>query len=442
MKQIKTIGFSLLAASVIGVPLSLVPSGVWAETTIVQQNGVVKGKVVSAEGEPLMGAVVVLVGTKSTTTTDENGNFTIRGAKNGQTVRVSLIGYGRQEQKWNGNALSFTLTEEGNRLNEAVVTAMGIVRKEKSLTYSTQQIKADDLMKVQDANLVNSMEGKISGVTITPSSGGAGGASKIVLRGNKSILGNNSPLIVVDGVPMTNNTRGQIGDVAQLVNTSTSEGSDPLSMINPDDIESMNVLKGANAAALYGSAAANGVIMITTKKGKEGKIDVSFNSNVTFSQPLLTPKIQNLYGAARYDAAGNITSYGSNSWGGRLNGGGNFTYDMAMPTKYYKNGLINTLHLRGYGADDMADFFETGVNTNNSLSISGGTEKVRSYVSFANSHSNGLIPENTYNRNTFAFRQNYKLWDRVTIDVSADYRQTKTKNRMSGGTVGNPIYDL
>lgn len=442
MKQIKTIGFSLLAASVIGVPLSLVPSGVWAETTIVQQNGVVKGKVVSAEGEPLMGAVVVLVGTKSTTTTDENGNFTIRGAKNGQTVRVSLIGYGRQEQKWNGNALSFTLTEEGNRLNEAVVTAMGIVRKEKSLTYSTQQIKADDLMKVQDANLVNSMEGKISGVTITPSSGGAGGASKIVLRGNKSILGNNSPLIVVDGVPMTNNTRGQIGDVAQLVNTSTSEGSDPLSMINPDDIESMNVLKGANAAALYGSAAANGVIMITTKKGKEGKIDVSFNSNVTFSQPLITPKIQNLYGAARYDAAGNITSYGSNSWGGRLNGGGNFTYDMAMPTKYYKNGLINTLHLRGYGADDMADFFETGVNTNNSLSISGGTEKVRSYVSFANSHSNGLIPENTYNRNTFAFRQNYKLWDRVTIDVSADYRQTKTKNRMSGGTVGNPIYDL
>ena len=191
MKQIKTIGFSLLAASVIGVPLSLVPSGVWAETTIVQQNGVVKGKVVSAEGEPLMGAVVVLVGTKSTTTTDENGNFTIRGAKSGQTIRVSLIGYGRQEQKWTGNALSFTLTEEGNRLNEAVVTAMGIVRKEKSLTYSTQQIKADDLMKVQDANLVNSMEGKISGVTITPSSGGAGGASKIVLRGNKSILGNN-----------------------------------------------------------------------------------------------------------------------------------------------------------------------------------------------------------------------------------------------------------
>lgn len=442
MKQIKTVGFSLLAASVIGVPLSLVPSGVWAETTIVQQNGVVKGKVVSADGEPLMGAVVVLVGTKSTTTTDENGNFTLRGAKNGQTVRVSLIGYGRQELKWTGSALSFTLSEEGNRLNEAVVTAMGIVRKEKSLTYSTQQIKADDLMKVQDANLVNSMEGKISGVTITPSSGGAGGASKIVLRGNKSILGNNSPLIVVDGVPMTNNTRGQIGDVAQLVNTSTAEGSDPLSMINPDDIESMNVLKGANAAALYGSAAANGVIMITTKKGKEGKIDVNFNSNVTFSKPLLTPEIQNLYGAARYDADGNITSYGTNSWGGRLNGGGNFTYDMAMPTKFYKTGLTNTLHLRGYGADDMADFFETGVNTNNSLSISGGTEKVRSYVSFANSHSNGLIPDNTYNRNTFAFRQNYKLWDRVTIDVSADYRQTKTKNRVSGGTVGNPIYDL
>lgn len=442
MKKAKTVGFSLLTASMIGVPLMMAPTGARAETSIVQQAGVVKGVVKSTTGEPLMGAVVFAVGTKSTTTTDDNGAFTLTGVKSGATIRVSLIGYTRQDLKWTGGTMVFTMEEESNMLNEAVVTAMGIVRKEKSLTYSTQQIKADDLMKVQDANLVNSMEGKISGVTITPSSGGAGGASKIVLRGNKSILGNNSPLIVVDGVPMTNNTRSQIGDVAGLMNTSTSEGSDPLSMINPDDIESMNVLKGANAAALYGSAAANGVIMITTKKGKEGKIDVNFNSNVTFSNPLLTPDVQGLYGAARRDADGNMTGWGTNSWGARLQGQGKFTYDMLMPDQAYKEGSVNTLHLRNYSADDIADFFGTGVNTNNSLSISGGTEKVRSYVSFSNSHSNGMIPDNTYNRNTFAFRQNYSLWKRVTIDVSADYMQTKTQNRISGGTTGNPIYDL
>jgi TonB-dependent SusC/RagA subfamily outer membrane receptor len=168
--------------------------------------------------------------------------------------------------KWDGAALRIQLEESSSTLNEAVVTAMGIVRKEKSLTYATQQIKSDDLMKVQDPNVANSLEGKISGITITPSAGGAGGASQIVLRGSKSILGGSSPLIVVDGVPMTNETRGRISDEKNLTETSSAEGSDPLSMINPDDIESMNVLKGANAAALYGSRAANGVIMITTKR--------------------------------------------------------------------------------------------------------------------------------------------------------------------------------
>lgn len=441
MKQIKTVGFSLLTASLLGVPLSMVPSNAWAETSIVQQAGVLKGVVKSTDGEPLMGAVVFVVGGKSTTTTDENGAFTLKGVNAGSTVRVSLIGYKRQDLKWTGGTMTFALEEEGNVLNEAVVTAMGIVRKEKSLTYATQQIKADELMKVQDANLVNSIEGKISGVTITPSAGGAGGASKIVLRGNKSILGNNQPLIVVDGIPMTNSTRGQIGDVAALVNTSTAEGSDPLSMINPDDIESMNVLKGANAAALYGSAAANGVVMITTKKGKEGKIGVTVNSNVTFDAPLLTPALQNTYGGARTNALGNLV-FGSDSWGNKLSGEGTYTLDVVSSDQQYKAGSVNQLHLRNYAANDVADFFRTGVNSNNSVSVSGGTEKVQSYVSFSNSHSLGMIESNRYNRNTFAFRQSYKLWDRVHIDVSADYLQSKTNNRVSGGTCGNPIYDL
>ncbi|MBQ2366198.1 MAG: carboxypeptidase-like regulatory domain-containing protein, partial [Bacteroidaceae bacterium] len=149
MKQIKTVGFSLLTASLLGVPLSMVPSNAWAETSIVQQAGVLKGVVKSTDGEPLMGAVVFVVGGKSTTTTDENGAFTLKGVNAGATVRVSLIGYKRQDLKWTGGTMTFALEEEGNVLNEAVVTAMGIVRKEKSLTYATQQIKADELMKVQ-----------------------------------------------------------------------------------------------------------------------------------------------------------------------------------------------------------------------------------------------------------------------------------------------------
>ena len=441
LESIKQVGMSLLAATLIGVPLSAIPMTAHAESMAVQQSGVVKGVVKSETGEPLIGAVVYVVGTQINATTDVDGSYALKGVKAGSTVRVQLVGYEKQDIKWTGGALDVTLKEMANTFNEAVVTAMGIVRKEKSLTYATQQIKADELMKVQDANLVNSMEGKISGVTITPSSGGAGGASKIVLRGNKSILGNNQPLIVVDGIPMTNSTRGQIGDVAGLVTTSTAEGSDPLSMINPDDIESMNVLKGANAAALYGSAAANGVIMITTKKGKEGKIGVTFNSNVTFDSPLLTPEIQNTYGGARVNAAGNKV-FGSDSWGSKLSGNGKYTLDVALSDQQFKVGAVNTLRLRNYATDDIADFYRTGVNTNNSVSVSGGTEKVQSYVSFSNAHSLGMIEANNYNRNTFAFRQSYHLWDRVHIDVSADYLQTKTNNRVSGGTCGNPVYDL
>ena len=441
MNQMKNIGFSLLIASLLGAPLSTLPIEAQAQTSVVRQVGLVKGFVKDDTGEALMGAVVFVEGTKITAVTDNDGAFTLKGVKSGTKISASLIGYEQSDMKWEGGPLNFVLKPENNMLGEVVVTAMGIVRKEKSLTYATQQIKADELMKVQDANLVNSMEGKVSGITITPSSGGAGGASKIVLRGNKSILGSNQPLIVVDGIPMTNSTRNQIGDVAGLVTTSTSEGSDPLSMINPDDIESMNVLKGANAAALYGSAAGKGVIMITTKKGKVGKIGVAFNSNVTFDAPLLTPRVQNLYGGARVNALGN-TVFGSDSWGARLAGGDKYILDVVSSDQQYKAGSINQLRLRQYAANDIDDFFQTGVNTNNSIALSGGTEKVQTYVSFSNSHSTGMIEANKYNRNTLAFRQSYKLWDRVQVDVSADYLQTKTKNRVSGGTTGNPLYDL
>ena len=461
---------------------AVVPQTAYAnDYYIVQQSSTVRGTVVDVDGLPLTGASVAVVGTTNGTTVDNDGNFTLNGVKKGAKLNVSFIGYKTQQVVWDGtSAIEVVLLEDDNILGEAVVTAMGIVRKATSLTYATQQIKSDDLMKVQDPNLVNGLDGKISGVTITPGAGGAGGASKILLRGNKSIQGNNDPLIVVDGVPMNNSRRSEV-DGMNLATTASTEGGDALSQINPDDIESINVLKGANAAALYGSRAANGVLMITTKKGKEGKLDVSFTSNVTMDKAFVTPEIQNVYGASvvpsTFDEEGNLIQSGSisiNSWGAKMSGENTrytaniannpYSGDLTKETSIYKLNLqpnadgsdltgaqilqqagispTRDIYLRNYGADDISDFYRLGVTTNNSISLSGGTEKVRSYVSYANSHASGLLENNEYNRHTFAFRQHYKLFNRLTMDANFNYVQSKTKNRIGGGTVGNPMYDL
>lgn len=446
--KLKTVGISLLAAALFGLPLCGMSSMAYAETNVMQQDGgVVKGAVLDTNGEPVFGAIVFVVGTTNSCQVDFDGNYKLDLVRKGATIRAQMMGYNTVDLVWNGGDLNFTLTEETSQLDELVVTAMGIMRKEKSLTYATQQIKAADLLQVQDVNLVNSLEGKISGITITPSAGGAGGASKILLRGNKSVMGDNAPLIVVDGIPMTNSTRGQAGVDALKNETSISEGSDPLSMINPDDIESMNILKGANAAALYGSRAANGVVMITTKKGKEGKMEVTFNSNTTFEMPLLTPDIQNSYGGAKYGKkTGKFLRMTVGSWGNKLSGV-NQIIPVKRESKYYEDVILGVdqtydLHLRGYGADDIDDLFSTGITTNNAVSVSGGTEKIQTYVSYSNSYSKGMIETNKYNRHTFAFRQTYKLWDRLTINVNANYMQTKTNNRIGGGRIFNPIYDV
>ena len=398
----------------------------------------IKGVVKDTHGEPLIGVSVLVKGTGKGAVTNIDGEYTLTTDGANPTLVFSYVGYQSQEVAVGGRrVVDVTLQDDSKVLGEVVVTAMGIMRKEKSLTYSTQKVKAEDLVKVQDPNVANTLEGKVSGVTITPSAGGAGGASKIILRGNKSILGNSAILIVVDGVPMLNNTRGQIGSGSNVTYSGVGEGSDPLSMINPDDIESINVLKGANASALYGSVAANGVVMITTKKGKEGKVAVSVSSNVTFDTPLLTPEIQNTYGAS-YRQGGGISTDG---WGGKI-------ADLPeadrlvkyKPDQSYFPGYENVAHLRNYAKDDVADFFRTGVTTNNSVSVSGGTEKVQTYFSVGNSHANGMIRRNSYNRNTLAFRQNYKFFDKLNIEVSANFVSTKTNNRPGGGTVFNPIY--
>ena len=362
----------------------------------------ITGVVKDEEGMPMIGVSVVVKGTGKGTVTDMDGRYTIKVDGSRSTLTYSYVGSVPQDivvgDKTN---IDVVLKEEKTMLTGVVVTAMGIMRKESSLTYSTQKVKAEDLTKVQDPNVANSLEGKVSGITITPSAGGAGGASKIILRGNKSINGNSSPLIVVDGIPMTNDTRGKRGMSGDGFEYSgMTEGADPLSMINPDDIESINVLKGANAAVLYGSKAANGVVMITTKKGREGKLDVNFTSNVTFDSPLLTPKIQNTYGAL-VDQNGFLSPL---NWGDKLSSraDGDLVIDAPLGTQFTEK--THQVHLRNRANDDVKDFFRTGVTTNNSVSVSGGTELMRSYFSVGNSHANGMMRENSYNRNSFAFR--------------------------------------
>ena len=401
----------------------------------------IAGTVTDANGEPLIGVSVMVKGTSHGAVTDIDGHYSFTTEEANPVLVYSYVGYGTQEVAMQGRTkIDLVMREEALTLNDVVVTAMGIQRKEESLTYATQRVKAEDFMKVQDPNIANSLEGKVSGLTITPSAGGAGGGTKIVLRGAKSILGNSSPLIVVDGVPMSNGARGRRDMNGEgFTYSGMSEGSDPLSLLNPDDIESINVLKGANAAALYGSVAANGVVMITTKKGREGRLDINVTSNITFDTPLMTPKIQNVYG-------GTVSSNGltPDGWGPKIGTlpENQLTFSAPLNTTNFGADASHDIHLRNYAQNEVDKFFRTGVTTNNSLSLSGGTEKMTIYFSMANSHAKGLMRNNNYNRNTVSLRQSYKFFDRLKVEVSLNYAQTITRNRPGGGTVGNPIYHL
>lgn len=418
----------LLPATIVG---SLTASAAPVSSVASDEANACTGLVVDETGEPLIGASVMAEGTKKGTMTDLDGKFSLANVKVGTILKISYVGYQTQKVKWEGRPLNIKLQSAAESLGEVVVTAMGIQRKESSLTYATQELKSEDIMKVQDANFVNSLNGKVSGISITQSAGGAGGTSKILLRGNKSVMGNNSPLVVVDGVPMTNQvgkSGGSWDSGAGLGYASDTEGGDALSLINPDDIASINVLKGANAAALYGSAAANGVLMITTKKGKEGKISVAVNSNVNWEKPLCTPELQNVYGAP-VDAEAGTLKLGA--WGKKLSA------LTATDLGYAGAKLTNV------SRDNVSDFFRTGTTFNNSVAISGGTEKIRSYVSLANSKSDGIMPNNSYLRNTISMRQNYNLFNgKLKLDAALNYVYTKTSNRPGGGTVMNPLWDL
>jgi TonB-linked SusC/RagA family outer membrane protein len=390
----------------------------------------VKGTVIDDNGEPLIGANVSVTGSATGTVTDIDGNYTLTVPAGSNSLTVSYIGYLPRTVTINQRKqINITLVEDTKVLDEVVVTAMGITREAKTLTYATQTVRNEELTRTKDANFINSLQGKSAGLIITPNAGGAGSASKILLRGNNSIRGENTPLIVIDGIPMQNKVQGQFdasgGDGYNMAYSAQSEGSDALSGINPEDIESMTILKGANAAALYGYAAGNGVLIITTKKGVAGKIRIDVSNSTAFETPLVLPKLQNRFGATiRPD--GTLTA---SSWGKPI--------AELSDSERAIDGVSN----RPYR---VTDFFDTGSNITSSIAISGGTENIRNYFSYGHTRAAGIIPNNNFTRHSVTFRQTFLPLDnkRLQVDVSANYVHQSVENKISGGTVYNPLYNL
>lgn len=349
---------------------------------------------------PLLGATVIVKNTTRGTTTDMDGKFRLEGLQPGDVLQVTYVGYDPYEVTYTGQTtLDILMTTTANQLNAVVVTAMGIERQSKTLSYAAETVGGDDVADIKSVNMINALQGKAAGLQITPNSTGAGGSSKILFRGNKSINGSNQPLVVVDGVPlMMNITSDQVDSNWGA----KRDGGDAMSTINPDDIASISLLKGASAAALYGAVAANGAIMITTKSAMAGRLAVNVSSNTTIDTPLSLPEFQNTYGAN-----------GQYSWGDKL----------------------------ASKAPDYAEkFFRTGWTTNNSISINGGAEDLRAYFSYGNVTSGGITPENDYSQHTLNAKVGFDLFnDHIKVDFNAKYVNQHISNQPAGGFVFNPL---
>lgn len=370
-------------------------TGAYAQTHTV--SGLVKDKEM---GDPLVGVSVSVKGTKNATMTDLNGNYTIQTGPKDILVFKYVGMKDTEEAVGDRNTINVLLAPNAESLGEVVVTAMGIKRQSETLTYSAQTVGGKDVNDIKSINMINSLQGKSAGLQITPNSTGAGGSSKILFRGNKSISGSNQPLIVIDGVPtMTNTTSSQVASDYG----GERDGGDVMSTINPDDIASITLLKGAAAFALYGAVAANGAIMITTKSGMAGKVSVNVSSNTTMETPMILPKFQNTYGGG---------SDGTLSWGEKL----------ASKSPNYAE-----------------EFFRTGFTTNNSVSLAGGNDNFKAYFSYGNVFSHGMTPENTYRSHNLSSKVDFKVLDNVHVDFAAKYSNQYSKNQAAAGYLWNPL---
>ena len=365
--------------------------------------------VVSDDMGPLIGVNVLVKGTSNGCITDLDGNFTLTTTEANPVIQFSYIGYTSQDIAVKGSApINVLMQTDSQLIEEVVVTALGIKRATKALSYNVQEVNTAALNANKDANFVNSLSGKVAGVNINASSSGVGGVSKVVMRGTKSIMQSSNALYVIDGVPIFSG-RGKSGGTE----FDSQGSSEPIADINPDDIESMSVLTGAAAAALYGSEAANGAIIITTKKGKEGKLNLTVSSNTEFTTPFVMPSFQNRYGTG---SNGISTNTGALSWGARLNDANNY----------------------GYSPRD--DYFQTGIVGTETISMSTGTEKNQTYASAAALNSKGIVPNNKYTRYNFTVRNTTSfLNDKMKLDIGASYILQNDRNMTNQGAYNNPL---
>lgn len=380
----------------------------------------VTGTVRDSKGNPLQGVTILIRNTNKGTQTGPDARFDIMAGPE-DVLLFSSVGYiSREIPVSYATEMNVVLHENIQSLNELVVTALGLQKKTRELPYSTQQLGGDEINLVKDANFINSLNGKTAGMTITRNASGIAGSVRVILRGNKSTR-ENQPLYIVDGVPYANYTPAQPADVWGQANnisfTGGRDGGDGISNLNADDIESINVLKGASAAALYGSQAANGVILITTKKGKAGKSKIDISSDFTIERPMLLPKLQYRYGQTTGPSTDNLGRQlpGSlGSWG-------------------------NPVH----AADHVADFYNTGKTWSNTVSFSGGTEKAQTYFSYANTNNTSILPNSRFNRHTVNLRETLKLFrNKLQVDASVSFLAQKVNNRFSSGLYYNPVSGL
>ena len=416
-------------------------------TPLSQQNGKLTGTVEDDFG-PVAGASVVVKGTTNGTITDMDGNFTLEGVKSGDMIQISFIGYTTQEIKYTGQGtLTIKLAEDTQKLDEVVVTALGMKREAKALGYAVTELKGDDIIRANSINPVSSLQGKVAGVEIASSDGGMFGSTKIQIRGASTLNSNNQPIYVVDGIILDNNVSdsneaGNSGDGGLI-----RDYGNELKNLNPDDFESVSVLKGAAATALYGSRGLNGAVVITTKSGKAGQgLGINFSQTLGIDWVYKQPDLQNVYGDGapagwvtygEKDAEGNYYrfdsmhqfyrnasgqhaftqpgNWGAYGWGPRFDGSPIEGWDHEMTTySPVKN--------------NYKDAFNLGFNTNTNVSISGGNDKTTFYTSLSYKYAEGTLPNNTFQRLAALAKATHKINDRVSIEASMSFANSMPKN--------------
>ena len=372
-------------------------------------NSTVRGRVVDVSGEPLIGATIREKGGTRGTVTDIEGNF-ILSVPDSAVLQVSFVGYESIEVSVGGRkTLEIQLRENTVMLDNVIITALGLEKKEASLAYSIQKVKGEELTRMKEVNMITALAGKVAGVQINKNSSGIGGSAKVSLRGIRSASGDNQPLYVIDGVPMLNiGTEQAYSAIGGTANAGNRDGGDGISNLNPEDVESISILKGAPAAALYGSQAANGVILITTKKGNTaGQRNIHFSTGLTFDKAFSLPKMQNCYGVS--DVV--------DSWGEK-------TY---LPT-----------------SNELNDFFRTGLTSITSVSVNYGNEKIQTYFSYANTTGRGIVDKNQLTKHNINLRETAVMFNqRLKLDGNVNVMRQIVKNKpVSGGFYMNPLVGL